>query len=119
MRLKRSTLHRVNADSGGQPSTDGIHELAASRWNSPAIARRLVVSYTAFSPLPPILNCQFSIVNSQKGGRSFSSSISSRHRLLLLSEVERPVLPGLSSRPTFQKGQRQTAAVLSELQRYK
>ena len=58
MRLKRSTLHRVNADSGGQPSADGIHELAASRWNSPAIARRLVVSYTTFSPLPP--NSQFS-----------------------------------------------------------
>ncbi len=38
--------------SGGQPSDDGLHELAAPRWNSPTVARRLVVSYTAFSPLP-------------------------------------------------------------------
>ena len=31
---------------------DGIHELAASSQHSPAITRRLVVSYTTFSPLP-------------------------------------------------------------------
>jgi len=45
-------------------------------------------------------------------GRSFSSSISSCRQLLLLSEVECPVLPGLSSRLSFQKGQRQAGAVL-------
>ena len=39
-------------DSGGQPSVDGIRELAASRWHSPMITHRLVVSYTTFSPLP-------------------------------------------------------------------
>jgi len=39
--------------SGGQPSSDGLHELAAPRWHSPTITRRLVVSYTTFSPLPP------------------------------------------------------------------
>jgi len=81
---------------------DGIHELAASSGNSTAITRRLVVSYTHLLTLTP-----------QKERRLFSSSLTSRCRLLLLSEVERPVLPGLSSRPTFQKGQRQTAAVLS------
>ncbi len=31
---------------------DGIRELAASRRNSPTVTRRLVVSYTTFSPLP-------------------------------------------------------------------
>ena len=39
--------------SGGQPSINVLHELAASRRHSPAITRRLVVSYTAFSPLLP------------------------------------------------------------------
>ena len=38
--------------SGGQPSDDGIHELAASSRHSPTITRWLVVSYTTFSPLP-------------------------------------------------------------------
>ena len=38
--------------SDGTPSNDGIHELAASRWHSPMITHRLVVSYTTFSPLP-------------------------------------------------------------------
>ena len=38
--------------SDGTPSNDGIHELAAPRWHSPTITRRLVVSYTTFSPLP-------------------------------------------------------------------
>ena len=95
-------------ESGGQPSDDGLHELAASRWNSPSITRRLVVSYTTFSPLPA-------------SGRLFSSSISSCRQLLLLSEVECPVLPGLSSRrflSFFMKkkrssNQRQAEAVLS------
>ena len=53
--------------SDGQPSADGIRELAASRWNSPTITRRLVVSYTTFSPLPTY-------------GRSFSSPISYCHQ---------------------------------------
>ena len=39
--------------SGGQPSVDGLHELAASSGHSPTITRRLVVSYTTFSPLLP------------------------------------------------------------------
>lgn len=38
---------------GGQPSADGIHELATPGWHSTTVARRLVVSCTAFSPLPP------------------------------------------------------------------
>ena len=38
--------------SDGQSSNNGLHELAASRWHSPQIALRLVVSYTTFSPLP-------------------------------------------------------------------
>ena len=47
------SIASAGAESGGQPSHgDGLHELAASRWNSPAITRRLVVSYTTFSPLP-------------------------------------------------------------------
>jgi len=71
--------------SGGQPSDDGLHELAAPRWNSPLIAQRLVVSYTTFSPLP-------------FDGRLFSSSDTSCRQLLPFSEVGRPVLPGLSSR---------------------
>ena len=45
--------HPPKRNSGGQPShVDGIHELAASSGNSPTITRRLVVSYTTFSPLP-------------------------------------------------------------------
>ena len=40
--------------SGGQPSNDGIHELAALGWHSTLITQRLVVSYTTFSPLPHI-----------------------------------------------------------------
>lgn len=32
---------------------DGIHELATPGWHSTTVARRLVVSCTAFSPLPP------------------------------------------------------------------
>lgn len=39
-------------ESDGQPSDDGLHELAASRRHGPAITRRPVVSYTTFSPLP-------------------------------------------------------------------
>ena len=38
--------------SGGQPSDDGLRELAAPSRHSPTITRRLVVSYTTFSPLP-------------------------------------------------------------------
>jgi len=38
--------------SGGQPSADGIRELAASRRNSTTVTRRLVGSYPTFSPLP-------------------------------------------------------------------
>ena len=54
--------------SAGYPTAlDGIRELAASRWNSPTITRRLVVSYTTFSPLPTY-------------GRSFSSPISYCHQ---------------------------------------
>ena len=37
---------------GGQPSDDGIRELAASRRNSSTVIRRLVGSYPTFSPLP-------------------------------------------------------------------
>ena len=39
-------------ESGGQPSDDGIRELAAPSRHSPMITHRLVVSYTTFSPLP-------------------------------------------------------------------
>jgi len=45
--------------SGGQPSTDGIRELAAFSWHSPVITHRLVVSYTTFSPLPHMLAVVF------------------------------------------------------------
>ena len=38
--------------SGGQPSADGLHELAAPSRHSPMITHWLVVSYTTFSPLP-------------------------------------------------------------------
>ena len=39
-------------ESGGQPSDDGLRELAAPSRHSPMITHRLVVSYTTFSPLP-------------------------------------------------------------------
>jgi len=39
--------------SDGQPSDDGLHELAAPSRHSTTVASRLVVSYTTFSPLPP------------------------------------------------------------------
>ena len=51
--------------SDEQPSNDGIHELATSRRHSPTIARRLVVSYTTFSPLPDtraVASTQFPVV---------------------------------------------------------
>ena len=38
--------------SGGLPSADGLHELAAPSRPSQTITRLLVVSYTTFSPLP-------------------------------------------------------------------
>jgi len=79
--LKRSTLHRK---SDGQPSDDGIRELAAPSRHSPTITRRLVVSYTTFSPL-------------LFAERLFSSAGTCCHQQLPLSEVGRPVLPGLSS----------------------
>ncbi len=47
-----SILPSVANMSSGQPSNDGIRELAASRRHSPMITHRLVVSYTTFSPLP-------------------------------------------------------------------
>ena len=50
-RLQRSTLHRSQRLWADNPIDDGIHELAAPRRHSPPIARRLVVSYTTFSPL--------------------------------------------------------------------
>ena len=79
--LKRSTLHRK---SGGQPSDDGIRELAAPSRHSPTITRRLVVSYTTFSPL-------------LFAERLFSSAGTCCHQQLPLSEVGCPMLPGLSS----------------------
>ena len=89
-------------NSGGQPSHgDGIHELAASSGNSTTITRCLVVSYTTFSPL-------------LVAKRLFSSPLTNCCQLLLLSEVERPMPPGLSSRLSFQKHQRQAEAVLSD-----
>jgi len=36
----------VSMLSGGQPSDDGLRELAASGWHGPPITRRPVVSYT-------------------------------------------------------------------------
>ena len=86
--------------SGGQPSVDGIHELAAPSRYSTTVTSRLVVSYTTFSPLPPsISNCQLSISNYPLSkGRLFSSTVTCCHQQLPLSEVGCPVLPGLSSR---------------------
>ena len=81
--------------SGGQPSDDGLHELAASRWHGPPITWRPVVSYTTFSPLP-----------SNAWRRLFSSALSCRRRQLPFSEVERPLLPGLSSRTCYGTGGR-------------
>ena len=97
--------------SGGQPLLSMVYmnlqPPAGTARRSPAAWWSLTHT---FSPLPRHFR--------KEAGRLFSSPLTSRRRLLLLSEVERPVLPGLSSRPTFQKGQRQTAAVLSVLQRY-
>jgi hypothetical protein len=90
--------------SGGQPSNDGIRELAASRWHSPMITHRLVVSYTTFSPLP-MINIVYR--------RLFSSAISCRHQQLLLSEVECPMLPGLSSCTIFFDAGDRTEALFS------
>ncbi len=85
MQLEHSTLRR--SESGGQPSDDGIRELAAPEWHGPAITRRPVVSYTTFSPLPRLA-----------ARRLFSSAIFHCHQWLPLSEAGRPALPGLSSR---------------------
>ena len=82
------------------PFDDGLHELAAPRRHSPPITRRLVVSYTTFSPLP----------HTRRGG-CFLLPFSCCHQQLPLSEVGRPMLPGLSSRPAFQQHQRQAVAV--------
>jgi len=42
--------------SGGQPSDDGLHELAASRRHGLPVTWQPVVSYTTFSPLPVLLS---------------------------------------------------------------
>lgn len=76
--------------SDGQSSNDGIRELAVSRRHSPMVTHRLVVSYTAFSPLP---YDKESFVR-----RLFSSALPCCCQQLLFSEVECPTLPGLSSR---------------------
>jgi len=54
--------------------------------HSQTITRLLVVSYTTFSPLP------------RRSKAVVFFCVSYRRRQLLFSEVERPVLPGLSSR---------------------
>ena len=56
-----SILPSIVLCSDGQPSDDGIRELAAPRWNSLTITRQLVVSYTTFSPLP-IFNQSMAVV---------------------------------------------------------
>ncbi len=61
------------------------------------VTRRLVVSCTTFSPLPaPTI--QGHPPDSIKHGRLFSSAFTCRRRQLPFSEVERLMLPGLSSR---------------------
>lgn len=92
-RLKHSTLHRKHV-SDGQPSNDGIRELAAPRRYNPMIAHRLVVSYTAFSPLLQRARYKERCAK----GRLFSSTFTRCRQQLPFSEVGCPMLPGLSSR---------------------
>ena len=143
--LHRSPAHVEPSTRAGNPRhVDGIHELAASSGNSPTITRRLVVSYTRLLTLtPPNVqhstfnvhrSCVPSVASDQrssatfnvhrstfnvKEGRSFSSSLTSCRQLLLFSEVEHPVLPGLSSRVALVgQRQRQSRGSAFVLQRY-
>ena len=72
-------------DSDGQPSTDGLRELAASRRDSPTITRRLVVSYTTFSPLPNLSQAVilFSRIQPSPTAGTFTSGVSCAARTFL------------------------------------
>ena len=77
--------------SGEQPChDDGILELAASSRHSTFVTKCLVVSYTTFSPLLPSKESGF-----------FLLPCANCHQLLVFSQVERSLLPGLSSRACF------------------
>ena len=87
--------------SGRQPyHDDGIRELAASRRHSldghpPAgglLHHLLTLAHADFPGIVP---------DSIRRGRLFSSAFTCRHQQLPFSEVERLMLPGLSSRATF------------------
>lgn len=84
LRLKRSTLHRVART--GSPLTMVYMNLQPPAGTAP----RSPAAW--WSLAPPSHPCR-------TWRRLFSSAVTCRRRQLLLSEVECPVLPGLSSRP--------------------
>ena len=111
LQLKRSTLHRsLREASGRQPChDDGIRELAASRRHSPnghppaggLLHHLLTLTGT---------DCPGAAPGSIRHRRLFSSAYTCCHQQLPVSEVERLMLPGLSSR-TAKRCQRQAGAL--------
>jgi len=100
MRLQRSTLHRrLCSQWGGQPSVSMVY---MNLQPPDGTARRSPAGWWSLTPPShpyPTLSVLFEgSLRKALTGRSFSSSVSNCRQLLLLSEVECPVLPGLSSR---------------------
>ena len=103
--------------SDGQPCVTMVY---ANLQPPDGTARRSPAGWWSLTPPShPYRCCNWKL----QARRSFSSPVSSRCRLLAFSPVERPVLPGLSSRtlPSPCGGgwyQRQTVALLSSCQSY-
>ena len=86
-----SVLPSIGVSRAGNPQTMVYMNLQPPVSTAQSVTRSLVVSYTAFSPLPCFVNTL------QKRWRLFSSALTCCRQHLLFSEVEHPMLPGLSS----------------------
>ena len=98
--------------SGGRPSVDGIHELAASSGNSPTITRRLVVSYTHLLTLTTLLKTG----SAGGGGRSLLPSPAVAN-CFYFQKWSVLCCPDFPLAPPCERRQRQTVTVPSSVQR--
>ena len=100
----------VSMLSGGQPSDDGLRELAASGWHAPPITRRPVVSYTHLLTLTVVRTKCLS-----HGGHSLLPypAVTDSFHFQKRSALHCPDFP-----PAPQKCRRQTGPLLSNMQKY-
>ena len=113
LRLKRSTLHRIGRTTLRRWFT----------WTC-SIQRAQLDSHL---PTGGLLHHLLTLAKHKTWWRSFSSALTCRHRQLLFSEVDCPMLPGLSSRiilhhrynPWQRECQRQSQDTTFKLQNYK